>query len=105
MIRVMAIYENGILKPFEPLSFAEGQAVELSVSVLQPITPLRPPTTEEAEFAVRVKAAVSLKELFAIIDTAPTESTGYDLFHALDENRKSTGERLLYPELHNGENP
>ena len=100
MIRVLAIYESGILKPFEPLSFAEGQTVELSVSALQPLAPLRPPTTEEMEFAVRVKTAKTLDELFAIIDAASTESNGYDLCPALDENRKSTGERLLYPELH-----
>lgn len=105
MIRVMAVYENGILKPFEPLSFAEGQTVELSVSALQPLAPVRPPTTEEVEFAIRVKSAKTLEVLFALIDASPTEPTGYDLCHALDENRKSTGERLLYPELHHGANP
>jgi predicted DNA-binding antitoxin AbrB/MazE fold protein len=105
MIRVIAIYENGVLKPSEPLKLAEGQKVQLSVYPQQELTPLQPRTPEEEDFAQRIMATKTLEETFAVIDKAPLESEGYDLLRALNENRKANGERLLYPELDNETNP
>ena len=62
------------------------------------------PTAEEEEFARRLKATKTPAEMFAVIESAPPEPEGYDLCRALDENRKQTGERLPYPDLHHGEN-
>ena len=103
MISVSAIYEKGVLRPSEPLKLSEGQTVQLSIYPQLPLTPLRPPTSEEEEFARRLQAAKTPAEMSAVFDSAPPEPAGYDLCRALDENRKQTGERLLYPELHHGE--
>ena len=99
MISVTAVYENGVLRPREPLKLQEGQTVQLAVYPQQPLMPLRPPTPEEEDFARRIKAAKTLEEMFAVMDTAPPGPEGYDLCKALNDNRKATGQRLLYPEL------
>jgi hypothetical protein len=39
------------------------------------------------------------------MDTAPPLPEGYDLCKALNENRKATGERLLFPEAEGEINP
>ena len=70
-----------------------------------PLKPLRPRTPEEDDFDRRLKAAKTLEEAFAVMDTAPQELDGYDLCKALNENRKITGERLLFPELEDEANP
>ena len=105
MISVMAVYENGVLKPREPLKLTEGQTVQLAVYPQLPLRPHRPPTPDETDFARRIMAAPTLEAMFAVMDTAPQEPEGYDLCKALNENRKATGERLLYPELEVEANP
>jgi predicted DNA-binding antitoxin AbrB/MazE fold protein len=105
MIRVIAIYENGVLKPIEPLKLAEGQTVQLSVYPQQALIPLRPRTPEEVDFAQRIITSKTLEEAFALIDTAPVEPESNDLLRAFNENRKANGERLLYPEFENETNP
>jgi predicted DNA-binding antitoxin AbrB/MazE fold protein len=105
MINVMAVYENGVFKLREPLKLAEGQTVQLAVYPQRPLMPLRPRTPEEEDFARRIMASKTLEEMFAVIDTAPLEPEGYDLLRALNENRKASGERLLYPELEDEANP
>jgi predicted DNA-binding antitoxin AbrB/MazE fold protein len=99
MISVMAVYENGVFKPREPLKLPEGQMVQLAVYPQKPLVPLRPRTPEEEDFERRIKAAKTWEEIFAVIDTAPQSTEGSDLLRALNENRKANGERLLYPEL------
>ena len=105
MISVMAVYENGVLKPHEPLELTEGQTVQLAIYPQTPLKPLRPRTPEEEDFERRLKATKTLEEAFAVMDTAPQELDGYDLCKALNENRKITGERLLFPELEDEANP
>ena len=45
-----------------------------------------------------MKAAKTLQELFAAYETLPPPTDGYDLMKALNENRRLSGERPLYPE-------
>jgi predicted DNA-binding antitoxin AbrB/MazE fold protein len=92
---IKAVYENGVLRPAQPLPLREGETVEVTVS------------REGSEASVigeqtviqRMEAAKSLQELFAAYETLPPPADGYDLCKALNDNRKATGERLLYPEL------
>jgi predicted DNA-binding antitoxin AbrB/MazE fold protein len=105
MISVLAVYENGVLRPKEPLALADGQEVQLTIYPRPPFLPLRTPTPEEEDYARRLAAAKTLQELFAVMETAPPLPEGYDLCKALNENRKATGERLLYPEPESEANP
>lgn len=82
----LAVYENGVLRPVEPLPFANGETVQLSVSRAD-VSP------EEARR--RIQAAKTLAEAFAGATAVAEDDPGYDLLRALDENRK--GERPLYP--------
>jgi predicted DNA-binding antitoxin AbrB/MazE fold protein len=98
MTTVKAIYENGVLRPAERLPFADGATVELTVSP----APAAAPPVDEQEVIRRMREAKSLRELFALYDSLPPPADGYDLCKALNENRKATGECLLYSELEEG---
>jgi predicted DNA-binding antitoxin AbrB/MazE fold protein len=105
-ITTRAVYEGGVLRPAQPLPLNEGETVEVTVARSKPTgSALRPPTPEEEDYARRIKAARSLDEMLAIMTTAPPLPEGYDLCRALNENRKATGERLLFPELEDERNP
>jgi Protein of unknown function DUF104 len=99
-ITVRAIHENGVLRPVERLALPEGEAVDVTIATTAACAPPpRAPTPDEGDYARRVKAAKSLEEMYAIMATAPGLPEGYDLSRALNANRKTTGERLPYPEL------
>jgi predicted DNA-binding antitoxin AbrB/MazE fold protein len=101
-ITVRAIYENGVLRPVEPLCLSEGEAVDLTIATIQQASPfLRAPTPDEEDYTRRIRAAKSLDEMYAVMATAPKLPEGYDLSRALNANRKATGERLLFPD-HDG---
>ncbi|MDB5313316.1 MAG: hypothetical protein JWO38_7518 [Gemmataceae bacterium] len=103
MTTVLAVYENGVLRPTEPLDLAEGQEVQLTVYPRPPLQAPRPPTPEEQEYISRLKTAKTLQEMFAVMESAPPlPGDGYDLYKALNDNRRATGERLLFPELEEG---
>ena len=98
-ITVRAIYENGVLRPVEPLTLLEGEAVDVAVATTQAgAPPLRAPTPDEEDYTRRIKAAKSLDEMYAVMATAPRLPEGYDVSLALSANRKATGERLPFPE-------
>ncbi len=102
-ITVRAIYENGVLRPVEPLRLPEGEAVDVTIATTQATAPsLRAPTPEEEDYRRRIKAAKSLDEMYAIMTTAPRLPEGYDLTESLNANRKATGERLPFPETDDG---
>jgi predicted DNA-binding antitoxin AbrB/MazE fold protein len=94
---VTAVYENGVLRPAQPLSLAEGVTVEITVAPPQAVPP-----AAEAEVIRHMKAAKSLEDLFALANQLPPPADGYDLCHALNENRRLTGEPLLYPDADEG---
>ena len=102
-VTVRAVYAGGVLRPVQPLTLAEGEPVEVTVTPTGQT--LRAPTLEEEDYARRVRAACSLDELLAILPTAPPLPEGYDLSRALNDNRKASGERLLFPEPAEGGNP
>jgi predicted DNA-binding antitoxin AbrB/MazE fold protein len=105
-ITVRAVYEHGVLRPVEPLSLPEGEAVDVTIVTAKPAGPiLRTPTPAEEDYAQRIKAARSLDEMYAVMATAPRLPEGYDLPQALNANRSATGERPPFPEPSNGGTP
>ena len=105
MINVMAVYENGVLTPREPLKWTEGQIVQRAVDPRQPVVPLRPPTAEEAEFTRRIHATKTLEELFAVIDASAHTLEEYDVVKAMNDSRRLTGFRMPDPEPEEGAVP
>ena len=79
-----AVYENGVLRPVQPLALTEGETVGITVT-----TPAPRPT--DAEIIAMMKAAKSPEELFAIMNAYPADDDGYDLCEALNENRRHDG--------------
>ena len=83
-ITIRAVYENGVLRPVEPLALPEGETVDVTIATTDPARPvLRTPTRAEADYARRTRAAHSLDELYAVMATAPGLPEGYDLDRAL----------------------
>ncbi len=95
--RVTAVYQNGVLRPTQPLPLAEGESVEIT---LERATPPRETSLTEAEASRRIRDAKTLEELFAAADAAAElePDDGYDLLQALDDNRERAGAvRPLFP--------
>jgi predicted DNA-binding antitoxin AbrB/MazE fold protein len=98
MINVPAIYENGVLRLTEPVDLREGQQVRVSVDpVLEPLPPLAKPTPEVEEYARRLRAAKTLEEMYAVMETAP-ESPDIDIVAMINESRRQTGFRMPDPD-------
>jgi predicted DNA-binding antitoxin AbrB/MazE fold protein len=91
VVNIRAIYENGVLRPEQPLPLAEGEWVDIRLTRSDPAGMK---LTEPIEQQLR--AAKTLAEMFAVVDALPESEDDYDLLRALDENRK--GERPLFPE-------
>jgi predicted DNA-binding antitoxin AbrB/MazE fold protein len=89
---ILAVYENGVLRPAQPLPLAEGETVQVTITPSPSGVP-----TAEAEAVRRMNAATTLQELYAAYDAAPPPPNGYDLVQALEENRRLAGELPLYP--------
>jgi len=91
---VRAVYENGVLRPVERLSLAEGETVDVTIAKKETVGPIRrAPSPADQDYARRIEAAQSLDEVYAVMATAPGLPEGYDLCEALNANRKATGER------------
>jgi predicted DNA-binding antitoxin AbrB/MazE fold protein len=102
-ITFRAVYENGVFRPVEPVSFPEGQSVDVTIATTRPAGSLsRPATPAEEDYSRRIKAARSLDEMYAVMATAPGLPEGYDLCQALSTNREATGERSPFPEPTDG---
>lgn len=104
---IEAVYENGVLRPKEPLALAEGETIDLTITRRHvPGFTMRPPTPEEEDYARRLKATRTVAEMHEVMKTAPVspEEEDYDICEALNANRRANGERLLFPELDNGSN-
>lgn len=87
-LKTIAVYSEGALLPATPLPLAEGQTVELTVAPVQ--------INVEDEIARRIRAAKTLEEAFAIMESAPNVDDDYDLCEALNANRHPS-ERVLFP--------
>lgn len=104
MMSILAVYENGVLRPSEPLELAEGQSVQLSVYSIPTDHPLRPRTPEEQDYCHRLQSAKTMAEMMAVIETAPPSPDGdYDIGKTINESRRLTGFRMPDPEPVNGE--
>ena len=88
MTNVQAVYENGVLRPKEPLELAEGETVELTV---ERSTRKVEPMSDE-EYARRMKSVKSIQEWVELTKLLPTDDGDYDILKALDENRRRSGE-------------
>ena len=97
MMSVMAVFENGVFRPREPLNLSEGQSVQLSVYPQIPLVPLRSRTPEEEDYDRRLMACKTLKEAFAVMDEVPP-SEEFDVVKAMNESRRLTGFREPDPE-------
>jgi predicted DNA-binding antitoxin AbrB/MazE fold protein len=69
--QIDAIYDNGVLKPLEPLSLPDQTRVKLTVEAERPVAPepLDEAKTGESEVLAKQKAA--LEELRRTIDQLP----------------------------------
>jgi len=90
IVNTLAVYENGVLRPEQPLPLAEGEKVHIRVTCPDPDDP-----RSTGEIEQQIRAAKTLTELFAVVETNPEPENDYDLLRALDDNRK--GERPLFP--------
>ena len=97
-LTVQAVYEGGVLRPVQPLALNEGETVEVTIVKAKPAGwTMRPPTPEEEDYARRLKAAKSLKEMYAVMETAPP-SPDYDIVAMINESRRLTGFRMPDPD-------
>ena len=100
MLTIRAVYEGGVLRPLEPLTLPEGETVEVTIAKANPGgSPQRAPTPEEEDYARRIKAAKSLDEMFAVMETAPpSPDDTYDIVKMINESRRRTGFRMPDPD-------
>src|SRR5205085_5459392 len=89
-LTIRAVYEGGILRPLEPLTLPEGETVEVTIAKVNlGGSPLRAPTPEEEDYARRMKAAKSLEEMYAVMETAPSSPDDtYDIIKMINESRR-----------------
>jgi len=99
MNTILAVYENGVLKPTTPLDLKEGQCVQLVVQ--DPPLPMSmcPSTPEEEDYERRLNAAKTIEELHEVMATCPPfPDEPYDIIAAINESRRLTGFRMPDPE-------
>ena len=92
MTTVIAVYENGVLRPKLPLDLPEGQEARLSLNALDPFSP----SVSNDEYLANLKAAKSIQELFAVIESGSSERE-VDPVDAINESRRLTGFRVPDP--------
>jgi predicted DNA-binding antitoxin AbrB/MazE fold protein len=97
---VRAVYEGGVLRPLEPLALPEGETFDVTIAQTKLLgPPLRAPTPAEEDYARRISAAKSLKEMFAVMATAPSSPEDeFDIVKAINESRRLTGFRMPDPD-------
>jgi predicted DNA-binding antitoxin AbrB/MazE fold protein len=97
---IRAVYEGGVLRPTKPLTLPEGETVDLIITQTKaPGLELREPTPVEEDYARRIKAAKSLREMFAVMATAPmTPEDEFDIVKEINQSRQVTGFRMPDPE-------
>lgn len=91
--KTTAVFENGTLRPLQPLALENGETVDITVSRQTPAERL-----SEEEIVRMIQGAKTLEEAFTILDKYPDDDDGYDLAAALNENRRLSGDaRVLFP--------
>lgn len=85
MTSVLAVYENGVLRPKVPLHLAEGQEVEVTMVHAKPA----PEPISDEEITRRLKEAKTYQEWYEVTKLfPPDEGDEYDILKALEENRR-----------------
>ncbi len=88
--KTIAVYYDGMLHPATPLPLDEGATVEIAVTRV-------PASTSIADAAdERIQNAKTLEEWIEAANAAPPEDDDYDLYAAMNVNRK--GQRQLFPQ-------
>lgn len=64
MINIMAIFENGVLRPTEPLDLSEGERVQLTVST-------SPAPEPHEAWERQIRSAKTIQEWIALANTPP----------------------------------
>jgi len=96
---VFAVYQDGVLRPTQPLSLVEGETVEITLVRAAG----SPPAQKEDEHVARIRAARTLDEWIAAANASPVEENDYDLPRALEANRFFSGDqRPLFGPEHTG---
>jgi len=96
---ILAVYENGLLRPVKPLPLPEGETVEITLARIKD----GPSAQKEEQAVERIRAARTLEDWIAAANATPVEEDGYDLLRALQENRQSSGDqRPLFPSEREG---
>ncbi len=97
---VQAVYQGGVLRPVQPLPLDEGETVDVTIAKAKPAGwAMRPPTPEELDYVRRMKAAKSLQEMYAVMETAPRSAEdSYDIVAMINESRRLTGFRMPDPD-------
>jgi predicted DNA-binding antitoxin AbrB/MazE fold protein len=97
---IRAIYEGGVLRPIDAIFLAEGEAVNVAITQFdQPESPVRHTTTEEADYARRIRESKSLQEMFTVMASAPTSNVEMiDIVNELNQSRRLTGFRQPDPD-------
>lgn len=92
MSRIMAIYENGMLRPMEKLSLREGETVEVSVLPSE----AQPPPLGPDEWDQRIRTTSSFDEWVRLANSCPVaDDDDYDVVEAMNQTRRANGERPL----------
>ncbi len=88
---IFAVYQDGVLRPTQPLPLVEGETVAITLDR----TAGSPPAQTEDEYVARIRAARTLDEWVAVANATPAEEDDYDLPEALEANRRFSGDRRL----------
>jgi predicted DNA-binding antitoxin AbrB/MazE fold protein len=90
---IRAVYIGGVLRPVQPLTLAEGDTVEITVTPAA-TAPTSIPVSED-EIIRRIQASKTYQEWLEVTKLLPADDGGYNIVKALDENRRWSGERAL----------
>ena len=90
---ISAVYENGVLRPTQPVDLAEGETVQVTLT-----RKAATPTPGEIEAAIqRLRAAKNIEEWVAAANAVPDDGDDCDFLQRLNDNRAAAGERPLFP--------
>jgi predicted DNA-binding antitoxin AbrB/MazE fold protein len=93
---VRATYIGGVLRPDAPLTLAEGESVDLTITPT-PAAATPPPPSDD-EIVRQFQACKSYHEWLELTKSLPADDGGYDIVNALNDNRRWSGEQPLLPE-------
>jgi predicted DNA-binding antitoxin AbrB/MazE fold protein len=82
---IQAVYENGVFRPKVRVDLPDGQPVDLRFEATRS-------AEADEEYAAKLREAVSLRDLFTIIESEPEAEIDVD--GLVDESRRASGFRM-----------